>query len=206
MKTGGAVGIPTVLILITSLFIAGTIAKALLDNPMTYPPNNPQDIVMEAVDEISTYLEIQDIVGLYSSTTADAHLTRIVLLISPFFSQSIDLRSLTIQLNDGEHLHMLVYNEQVQSLADHGVFTHPLWDALPAYTFGCISTHDKDQSMTFHTLNAQTDMAYLLLPLPSSYDVQKDTMLEITIFPGTGVQRSVVVHAPLPMRNVVSLR
>jgi archaellin len=127
-------------------------------------------------------------------------------MIKPLISDEIELSELTIKLNNGNNLIILSYKGDAAFRDTNDLFEHQIWDNLTENNFGIIATHDKDNSITdYNTINKNTDMAYIIIKLPENFYMKKGDTLTVTLFPSSGIQRTTILEAPLPMKKVVSL-
>ncbi len=158
------------------------------------------------VREISTYIQIKDTLGKYYSTEGEQRIQKIAILIKPLFSINMDTSKLMIKLNNGKQVKLLYYNEQAEFIGYHSLVEHPIWDTINDNDFGFIVTLDTDRSLVDHdVLNANIDMAYLIIKLSEDFTMKKGDTLEITLSPSTRITRTLVIEAPLPMKPVVTL-
>jgi len=128
-------------------------------------------------------------------------------MISPLVSQQISISDLTIKIDNGEDIRILTYNGSAEEIGSNSLFKHYIWDELTDNTYGYITTHDKDNSITvFDTINSNTDMAYIVIELPSSFSMKKGDDMTVTLFPETGIQKTVFLEVlDLPINKVISL-
>jgi len=57
----------------------------------------------------------------------------------------------------------------------------------------------------FDTINKNNDMAYIVIQLPSSFYMQKGDTIVVELFPSSGISKTTLLEAPLPMKSVVQL-
>ena len=206
MNTKGATGIATAILLISFILIGATSASLLIGDSGTSSDYNYEEMVEETIDEISTYIQIKDIMGKYSSTTNEQYIQKIAILIKPLFSTNIDASKLIIKMDNGEQIKMLNYNRHAEFIKSHSLFEHPLWNNISVTEYSFITILDTDQSIiNFNTINDNTDMTYIVIKLPNEFSMKKGDMLEITFFPSTGITKTINLEAPLPIKPIVSL-
>lgn len=164
-----------------------------------------QQYLKDALDEISTYLQIENAYGEYSSSSPPK-LTKIAILVSPFFHGTLDISQWVLQIHTPYALHIQTYNRSIANLDSYTVFTHPLWDNLQTNTFGVISIQDLDNSLTkHHVFTDTTDQAFIIILLEESNGILKGEHVTIALTPGSGIKKTIEFTAPLPIRSIVSL-
>ena len=206
MNIRGGLGITTAIVFISFLLIAATAATVIMGNQKEISEEDYERIVEEAVDEISTYIQIKDTIGRYYLTDGEQRIQKIALLITPLISLDTDISSLTIKISNGEQIRILYYSGQAAFIQSQSLFEHSLWDETTEETFSMIVTHDKDRSITeYATLNENTDMTYIIIKLPDGFTMKKGDAITITLFPSTGITRTKTLVAPLPIHPIVSL-
>ena len=206
MNNQGATGIATAILLISFILIGATAASVIMGDSGNNPEENYEEILEEALDEISTYIQIKDALGKYNSTTEEKHIQKMAILIKPLFSIDIDASKLVIKLNNGKQIKMLYYNRQAEFISSNSLFEHPIWTTMTDTDFGFIIILDKDQSIIdYGTINDNTDMTYIIIKLPNDFTMKKGDTLELTLFPSTGVTKTINLKAPLPIKQIVAL-
>jgi archaellin len=206
MNNQGATGIATAILLISFILIGATAASVIMGDSGNNPEENYEEILEEALDEVSTYIQIKDALGKYNSTTEEQHIQKIAILIKPLFSIDIDASKLVIKLNNGKQIKMLYYNRQAEFISSNSLFEHPIWTTMTDTNFGFIVILDKDQSIIdYGTIKDNTDMTYILIKLPNDFTMKKGDTLELTLFPSTGITKTINLKAPLPIKQIVAL-
>ena len=206
MNNQGVTGIATAILLISFILIGATAASVIMGDSGNNPEENYEEILEEALDEISTYIQIKDALGKYNSTTEEQHIQKIAILIKPLFSIDIDASKLVIKLNNGKQIKMLYYNRQAEFISSNSLFEHPIWTTMTDTDFGFIVILDKDQSIIdYGTINDNTDMTYIIIKLPNDFTMKKGDTLKLTLFPSTGVTKTINLKAPLPIKQIVAL-
>jgi len=206
MDTQGATGIATAILLISFILIGATAASVIMGDTGEDSEENYEEILNEALDEISTYMQIKDVLGKYYTVEEDQHIQKIAILIKPLFSIDIDASTLMIKLNNGKQIKILYYNSHAEFIESHSLFEHPIWNNMTDTNFSFIVILDKDRSIIdYYTINDNTDMTYIILKLPPDFTMKKGDCLEITLFPSTGITKTINVEAPLPIKQIVSL-
>ncbi len=199
-------GLTSLLLLIALMLIGITVASILTGQTAgNSSEKDLEQITEETIDEISTYLQIKDQKGKYREIDGEQKIDKIALWITPLFNQEIDLSQLTIQLNNGETVIFLVYDGNSVNLGPNSIFDHPIWNNMNGGNFGFISIVDMDKSLvSYDTFNDCSDNAYLVIKLPEFMTLSKHEKIIVTLFPSTGITRTIELKAPLPINSVVS--
>ena len=199
-------GITTMILLISISLIGITVASVITgENSGVTTEENYNQMTEEIIDEISTYIQIKDQKGIYSEIDDEQRLDRIVLWVTPLVTQEINLSQLTIQLNNGKNVMFLTYNGNAEKLDSNSIFGHSIWENIDGSNFGFISVIDLDNSLVdYDAFNDCSDNAYIVFRLPSDMTMTKHEKLIVTLFPSTGITRTLVLKAPLPINPVVT--
>ena len=207
MNNKGNLGIATVILILSFILIAATAASVIT---RTSSQNNltQQDVnqmVNEAVDEISTYIQVKDMIGKYTKNNNNQEIHQVALLLKPFFTIDLDVSTLTVKLDNGEQIQILRYSQKAEYIGSQSLFEHNIWEETPENTFSLLVLQDTDNSMVqYGTINENTDMAYLLISLSEDFALKSGETLTVTLFPSTGITRTLTLTAPLPMHSVIS--
>lgn len=199
-------GLTSLLLLIALIFIGITVASVITGQIVGSPSEQDlEQITEKTIDEISTYILIKDQKGKFSEINGEQKIEKIALWITPLVTQDIDISKLTIQLYDGETINFLKYDGNSDNLGTNSLFDHPIWNNINGNNFGFISIVDMDKSLiNYETFNDCSDNAYLVFRLPDLMTLSKHEKIVVTLFPSTGITRTVELKAPLPIKSVVS--
>jgi len=208
MTDTGNLGVTSGILLIFLILIGAVSASVILSETTRYSNSgiDLNQITNEAVDEISTYLQIKDIVGKYQVFQGEQKITQIAILIKPLASLNIDLNHMVIEISSGDQLRILYFNGKSSTIASYSLFDHPLWSTLDGNDYSLIPLIDDDNSMsTSHMMNKYTDAAFLLIRLPDNCMMSYGDILQLTLLPSPGIERTVPLEAPLPTSTIVAL-
>ena len=199
-------GITAIILLISLTLIGITVASIITgENTGATTEENYDQMTKEVIDGISTYIQIKDQKGKYFEINGEQRIERIALWISPLVTQDIDVSQLTIQLDNGKDVKLLVYTGNAEDLESKSIFDHQIWDNMDGSNFGFISIVDLDKSLVYYnTINDYSDNVYIVFKLPSDMTMVKNEKLTVTLFPSTGITRTTVLEAPLPIKPVVT--
>ena len=202
-------------ILLVSVILLGVAAWSALSSEPEINSTDTTDedilelytqVVDESINEITTYLKIIDKLGKFYGVPHQQKIEQIAIMIKPLLSNEIDISELTIKLCDGNTVRILSYSGNSAFIGSQSLFGHSLWNDLSENTFGFIVTHDKDSSIVnYNTINKNTDMAYIVIKLSEDLYMEKGDTILVSLFPGSGIQKTTILEAPLPMSSVVSL-
>lgn len=209
MDDTGSVGITTVIILIASVLVGATAASVMLSE--TDGSSSEDDlaeladqVLDETIDEITTYIQIQDRYGKFYGENRQQKIEKIALEIKSLVSKNIDMSDLIIKLNNGEMIRTLYYSYTVESIGSNSVFEHPIWDNIDENSFGLIVIHDNDNSLVnYSAITENSDRAYLIIRLPDDMAMSKGETLSVKLVPAVGITRSIELKAPLPIKPVI---
>ena len=201
----GSIGISSVILIIAILLVAATVGSVLTETPEQISEEDIDLLVEDAVNEITSYIQIKSILGKYYTYENSFALQKIILLITPLFHVEYDLSELMIQLQSKDSVIDLYYNHD-PIIPAGDLFSDSNWHQDQENVFSCLVTLDKDDSVNqFHTLNDPSDMVYLTINLPQNMYLYKGDIMKISLIAGTGILRTVTIKAPLPTSVIVQL-
>lgn len=206
MDTQGSVGLTPVILLVSFILIAATASSVFLNNSEELSEEDLEQLIGEAVDEISTYLQIKDIYGKYCGVPPSQNMEKIALLVTPLFSQEIDLSTLTISLFNGDSVKLIPYSGEAAFISSYSLFEHAIWTNISPDMYSVIVVLDDDSSiLNYNSFNKNSDMVFLVIDLPEDMLLKKGDQMTISLYLSPGVAKTITVTAPLPMRQVVHL-
>ena len=205
---GSLIGATLTIAILTifSLLMGVTITSVINEETQNITTENDlEKITSDAIDEISTYIQIRDQKGKFSDINGEQKIEKIAILISPLVSQKIDLSRLTIQISNDKIVKILRYTGNLELLDSNYLFEHPIWDKLNGNNFGFISISDYDRSLTTNNLlNDFSDNVYTVIRLPAEMTMKKYDKIIVNLFPATGMTSTIILEAPLPMKQVIT--
>ena len=206
MTDTGNLGLTAGIILIIVVLIAAVAGSVIIQTTQDVSNQDLTRITNDALDEITTYFQIKNVVGKYENIQGQEGIQRVALLIKPLVSLHLDIGKITIMISNGDDLRILSFSGQVAPISSYSLFGHPLWESMDEGSYSVISTIDDDDSMTdFHIINKNTDMGFIILNLPATDPLLYGESLEVTLIPSPGNECSVTLEPPLPTSRVVSL-
>ena len=206
MNNEGATGIAAAIILVSFILIAATVASVLTDDSSNISKEDLEEMIDDIVDEISTYIQIKDVMGKFYSTGGESRIQKIAVLIKPLFSVDMDASELMIKICNGEQIKMLYFGGQAEFIHSNSLFEHPIWNNMNYDNFNFVVTLDKDKSLVdYNTINDNSDMAYIIIKLSEDFAMKRGDTMTIAFFLSRGIIRTITVEAPMPMKQIVSL-
>lgn len=199
-------GITVLILMIAFIIIAMGVSSVLTDSSTgSVSEEDIDQMTQETIDEISTYIQIRDRLGKFYKIDDELKINKIALLISPLVTQDIRLSDLTIQIDDGNDISILTYNKNGTKINSGCIFEDSIWDNLNGQDFGLIVITDEDGSITeFDIINDHGDNAYLFFNLPDSLSMKKGDKLRVTLFPNIGINREIILEAPMPITRTIN--
>jgi archaellin len=206
MNNQGNLGITAGILLITFILIAAVAGSVIINETQNFSSQDLNKITNDAVDEITTYFQIKNVVGKYENIQGKQCIQKIAILIKPLVSVNIDIAKISIMISNKEDLSIISFSGQAASIRYNSLFNHPLWDSMNESTYSLLSTVDDDCSMIqYHVINKNTDMAFIILKLPATISLVYEESLQITLVPSPGTECTVTLEPPMPTTQVVSL-
>ncbi|HVQ00084.1 MAG TPA: hypothetical protein VMT57_01080 [Candidatus Thermoplasmatota archaeon] len=206
MTVTGNLGLTAGIILIVIILIAAVAGSVIIQTTQDVSNRDLTSITNEALDEITTYLQVKNVIGKYEDVQGQEVIQRIAVLIKPLVSLHLDITKLTIMISDGNDVHLLTFSGLAAPIKSYSLFSHPLWDLINDSSFGIISTVDDDNSMIdAHTIDKNTDMGFIIINLPATDRLLYDESMQLTLIPSPGNERIITLEPPLPTSQVVTL-
>jgi len=204
MNKWGSTAITAMILLISFILIAAIAASVITgESESTISEEDVEEILDEVLDEITTYIQIKDKIGKYYNTYGEQRIEKIAILVKPLISTDIDISQLTIKLCDGNNVKILNYSGNARFIGSNPLFEHPIWNNIEDNNFGFIVILDGDNSLVNHDI-LNEDMAYIIIKLSEDFSMTKKETMTITLFPSSGIERTITLKAPPPIKPVVS--
>jgi archaellin len=191
---------------LSSILIGATVTSVINSETESITADyNLEKLTADAIDEISTYIQIRDQKGKFSSINGQQKIEKIAILISPLVSQKIDLSRLTIQLSNDKIVKILKYTGNLELLDTSSLFEHPIWNKLDGNNFGFISISDYDRSLvSSNLLNDFSDNVYIVIRLPTEMAMKTYDKIVVDLFPATGMKTKIILEAPFSISKVIT--
>ena len=117
MNNYGSTGI-TAITLLTSLLTTGAASSIMMQNTDSLSSDALQ-MVNDVVDEVTTYLKIDDILGKYYIENGTRSVERIVILIKQPLKNAINISDVTIKLCNNEDVVLLGYSGHAEEYSSN---------------------------------------------------------------------------------------
>ncbi len=165
-----------------------------------------QEMIETVYDDVSSYMNIDDIIGKFHRVQQDRLIKQIAIQIHPQFSTNIKLSELMIELSNGNQIIFLYPNGYCADISNETLFNHGLWGDLGNSSFGILSIFDEDNSMKqSHLINQHSDRLFIIFNVPPSLKLQRGDTIKINLYPSTGVKKELDIKIPFSVDPVLSL-
>lgn len=205
MNNCGAVGTISTLAIV-SFIIMGTGASALILNKTQDFSIDAKKIVNDIITEVTTYLKVEDAIGKCYANNGSYKVKQIALLLKPLTPITLDITTLTIELQSNNDVFFLKYGGQVTSVKKQALFKIPVWNHTKEGMFNLAVLHDSDDSIANQAV-LNNDMVFLLIDLPDYLSMKKNDVMQVKLFFPNGMMRTIDLKTPSLLGNkVVTLR
>jgi archaellin len=193
MNNIGSTGIVYVALFSGFLLVGTTTSSVLLDASNDISMDAKQTL-NDVINEITTYLEIKEVIGKYNITNEDRSVDKIAILVKQFIQNTINVSEIVIKICNNNDVLLLRYGGRAVEVKSGGIFEQEIWDTIDS-TFGLIVIIDNDRSLLeYGSMNK--DMVLFAIKLPASFSMKKRESITVSITPGKGITSSVVLKAP----------
>lgn len=194
----GTIAIP----LISSFLLMGAASSVIFDNSDALVGDAEQTL-NGVLDEITTYLKIDDVIGKYYNTNGIRRIEKIVILVKQFIESTVNISDVTIKIRNSNDVMLLKYSGCAMESDSSAVFEHQVWETTNN-TFSLIVVHDKDRSLLDYNIMNE-DTAFIAIRLLDRFTMADDESIIVSIIPSTGITRSVVLETPsFHISNIIS--
>ena len=184
----GASAIP----MLASFMLIGAASSVVFEDSDEFAKNAEQT-VNEVMEEITTYLKIDDIIGRYYTNEGMRRVEKIVLLVKPLIQSNIDMSELTIKICNDNDVTLLKYSgHSVECNSSETVFENQVWDKTEN-AFCLIVIIDKDRSLLDYGV-MNKDTAFIAIKLPDRFAMGDDESIIVSLIPSKGITRSIVLE------------
>ena len=200
MSSGAGI---TGMALFTSFLLAGSASTIMMDDTDNIS-RDAEKMLNDVLQEITTYIKIEDVIGKYYDPGGDRRIERIVIFAKQYINVPINMSEITIEICNKDDIVLLKYSGQAFEIGSKTVFQHHAWEALENNTFSVLVTNDEDKSLLDHdTMNG--DLIIIMIPLPEQFKMKNRESMTISIIPDKGIITSVYLETPsCYSRNVIS--
>ncbi|UCH72104.1 MAG: hypothetical protein JSW62_00720 [Thermoplasmatales archaeon] len=201
MNNWGSTGIAAMPILISFLLIGGASSLVVFEGSDEMSEDADR-IINDVIDEITTYLKIDDIVGKYYNTHGIRRVEKIVILVKQFIQNTINISELTIKICNNNDVILLNYSgHAVESTSS--LFEHKVWEKTND-AFSLIVVLDRDRSLLDYNIMNE-DTVFIAINLPDQFTMKDRDSITISIIPAKGIISTAVLETPsFHLSNIIS--
>ena len=192
MKNIGSIG-TTAIPLLSSFLLMGAASSVMFGSSDDLSMDAEQ-IVNGVLDEITTYLKIEDTLGKYYNNNGTRRVEKIVILVKPFIKSAINISELTIKIRNNDDVILLRYSGSAVESDSGGIFENWIWDET-SNAFSIIVVLDKDRSLLDYNVMNE-DLVFIAVKLPDRFCMKDDETITISIIPSKGIIRTIVLETP----------
>lgn len=194
---------------ITALVLSATASTVMLTDNTDETMINEEEInkyVNETILQVSTYFKVRDKLGLYQQKNNSQVIQKVAILISPYYSTSIDLTKLIIKLQLKDEIGYVYFQHHQKFNASNSLFDQRIWNMITPNEFGTLYLRDSDNSIKENNfLDSATDLFYLTFNISERFSLQKGDKLEVTLIPAFGVEKKITLNVPYKYGGIVHL-
>ncbi len=201
MNNIGSTGI-TAISLLTSFLVTGAASSVMFSSSDDLSENAKQ-MVNDVVNEITTYLRIEDAIGKYYTTDGVRSVEKIVIFVKEFIQNNINMSELTIQISNNNDILLLKYSGHAVEADSDSIFENKVWDKTNN-TFSLIVIIDQDRSLLDYNI-MNKDTAFIVIKLPDRFFMKNRDSLTVSIIPSNGITSSILLETPsFHISNIIS--
>ena len=203
MNMYGSTGI-TAITMLSGIILSGAASSVLLQNTDDLSSNATQ-MLNDVIDEITTYLKLDDIIGKYYIENGTRCVERLVILVKQPIKTTLNISTITIKISNKEDVLLLGYSGYAQKYDANGVFENSVWN-MTYYSFSLIILNDNDNSIQEHHI-MNGDTVFVVIRLPIQFQLGNDDTLTLSILPEKGIMRSIVLETPsIHLSDIINFR
>ena len=201
MNNIGSTGIIS-MALLSSLLIMGASSSVIFEGSDDLSEDAKQ-AVNDALEEITTYLKIEEAIGKYYTTNNERRVERIVIFVKQFITSMVNVSELKIKIQNDVDVIVLSYSGHAEKIGSKPMFSHDIWEKTNN-SFSIIVTNDNDRSLLDYNI-MNKDRGYIAIKLPESFAMKKSEKISISIIPSKGITSSILCETPsLHISNIIS--
>ncbi len=193
MNNKGSAGITAIPLLSSFLLVGATVSSVMFEGSDNMAKDAEQ-IVNDIMDEITTYLKIDDVIGKYYNTDGSRRIEKIVILVKQLIPNNINMSEMTIKISNNNDVMLLDYSGHAVESNSEALFEHQVWETTNN-TFSLIVTRDNDRSLLDYNIMNE-DATFIAIKLTDRFAMKKDESITVSIIPAKGIVRSVVLETP----------
>jgi archaellin len=162
-----------------------------------------EQTLKDTIDEITTYLKIEEAIGKYYTTNGIRRVEKIVIFIKQFIPNEINMSEVKIKICNNNDVILLDYSGFAVESNSKATFENQVWD-LTNNTYSLIVIHDKDRSLLdYNVMNG--DIALIAIRLPDQFAMGNSDSITVSIMPSKGITSSIILETPsVHISNIIS--
>lgn len=193
MNNIGSTGIAAIPLLVSFLLVGATTSSVIFEDTDGIGLD-AENILKDTLDEITTYLKIEDAIGKYYTTNEVRRVEKIVILVKQFIPNEINISDLKIKICNNKDVILLGYSGFAFESNSKSTFENQVWD-LTDNAFSLIVIIDKDRSLLdYNVMNG--DIAFIAIRLPDQFAMENSDSITLSIMPSKGTTSSVILETP----------
>ena len=192
MNNWGSTGITSITLL--SGFLMASAASSVMFQNTDDLSLTAKQMVNDVVDEITTYLKIEDVIGKYYTDNGIHRIERLTILIKQPIKNTINMSDVTIKICNNEDVVLLGYSGYAEERNSKGIFENQVWETTDN-SFSLIVVSDTDRSLIDHNI-MNGDITFIAIKLPDGFTIDNDETATVSIIPIKGTTSSVVLNVP----------
>ena len=202
MNNFGSTGITAVPLLVSFLIVGATTSSVIFDGTDNIALDAEQTL-KDTIDEITTYLKIEEAIGKYYTTNGVRRVEKIVLLIKQFIPNEINISEVKIKISNNNDVVLLDYSGFATESNSKATFENQVWNVTNK-SFSLIAILDKDRSLLdYNVMNG--DIAFIAIRLPDQFTMGNGDSITISIIPARGIISSIILETPsVHISNIIS--
>lgn len=202
MNNKGSIGITTVPLLTSFLLIGATASSVIFEGSDNVALNTKQRL-NDVIDEITTYLKIDSVIGKYYTTNGIRRVEKIVILVKQFIQSTINMKEVMIKICNNNDVILLGYNGYATEGNSRAVFEHQIWETIDN-TFSLIVILDNDRSLLDYGI-MNKDKTFIAIRLPDNFAMKDGESISLSIILAKGITSSIVLKTPsFHSSNIIS--
>jgi len=201
MNNRGSIGI-TAIPLLTSFLMIGAVSSVMFEGQDDMSADANQ-IVNDVIDEITTYLKIEDAIGKYYTDNGVRSVEKIVILVKQFIQSTVNMSEVRIKLCNNDDVILFGYSGYAAESNSRAVFEHQIWETTNN-AFSLIVILDNDRSLLDHGV-MNKDKAFIAIRLPDNFAMEGGESMTLSIIPAKGTTSSIILETPsFHSANIIS--
>jgi archaellin len=200
MSSGAGI---TGMALVTSFLVAGSASTVFFED-IDAISQDAEKMLNDVLQEITTYIKIDDAIGKYCGFGETRSIEKIVLFAKQYINTPINLSEIIIEISNKDDIVLLKYSGQSYEIGTSTIFQHYAWEIINNNTFSILVTDDEDRSLLDYNI-MNNDLIIIIIPLSEQFKLKQSESMTISIIPENGITSSIYVETPsFHSKNIIS--